>query len=454
MTGAPGRLTEGRRTAPVHLADVELTAPLPPLQAPSGAYAGALVLARLFGRPVATAEVPLAGGRADPSGYALTLWEQVAPAVNARLRAEGLAEVLVLPTAGLRTSGEPASLRRKRAFLEDGPPFVSVVLCTRDRPERLRRALPALLAQSYPSFEVLVVDNAPEREAARRLLEERFASEPRVRYVPEPRPGLSAARNRGLRHARGGFVAYLDDDELPDRDWLLELTLGFFRASDVAGVSGAILPAELETAAQQWFEQFGGHSKGRGFEPAVFDRASHAEQSPLFPVPPFGAGGNMAFRAASLRAAGGFDELLGAGTPVAGGEDTAAFLELMLAGHTVVYEPAALVRHTHHREPESLRRQLHGYGAGLTAFYARLVVKHPGRIPELLQLTPRALRYYFGRGSLRTAGMGSDFPRALRTAQLRGMVSGPMAYLRSWRASRRLRASEAERPSERGPVEV
>lgn len=442
--------TDSLPAGSIHLADIELSKPLPVLRAPSSNYGRAQLLVCLFERPVAIADVPLRDAGAEPAAYAPILWNEVAEAVNARLRAEGLAECDELPASGLRLIGEPTSVRQRRAFLEGNPPFVSVVLCTRDRPQRLVQALSLLLAQTYPCFEVVVVDNAPDHGAVRQLLGERFHSESRVRYVPEPRPGLSVARNRGARHARGEFVAFIDDDEQPDSNWLLHLIQAFSVADDVAAVSGAILPAELQTPAQMWFEQYGGHSKGRGLEPAVFDPASHARQSPLFPVPPFGAGGNMAFRAATLRAVGGFDEVLGAGTPVAGAEDTAILLELMLAGHTVVYEPSAYVRHTHHREFESLRRQLYGYGAGLTAFYARIVIRHPERIPELLRLAPTAVRYYFGRGSARTVGLTSDFPRMLRTAQFRGLASGPFAYAWSWASARRNRARTTEAARELG----
>src|SRR5205807_167629 len=78
--------------------------------------------------------------------------------------------------------------------------------------------------------------------------------------------------------------------------WLAEIAraLADHPAADV--VSGVIVPAELETAAQVWFEQFGGHSKGRGFRPAAFSPATAKTQSPLYPLPPFGTGANMAFR--------------------------------------------------------------------------------------------------------------------------------------------------------------
>src|SRR6202044_1734457 len=96
-------------------------------------------------------------------------------------------------------------------------------------------------------------------------------------------------------------------------------------------------------------------------------------QSPLFPLPPFGVGANMAFRRAALDRIGGFDVALGAGTPTSAGEDTLALTLVLRAGFEIAYEPAALMWHHHRTDLASLNKQLHGYSVGLTAFYAALL---------------------------------------------------------------------------------
>jgi len=121
---------------------------------------------------------------------------------------------------------------------------------------------------------------------------------------------------------------------------------------------------------QWWFEMAGGHSMGRGFSSAVFSR--HGPQSPLYPLPPFGAGGNMAFRRDALARVGGFDVALGAGTPALAGEDTLALTLVLLAGYRIAYEPAALIRHDHYADmdvPRALEAaacgsRLHARGRG------------------------------------------------------------------------------------------
>ncbi|MFD0524869.1 glycosyltransferase family A protein [Paractinoplanes durhamensis] len=163
-------------------------------------------------------------------------------------------------------------------------PHITVVICTRERPGALARCLDSLLAQDYPAYRILVVDNAPTGEATAEVVRS-AARRGRVDYLLEPAPGLSCARNAAVRNAPGQILAWIDDDEVADRHWLAEIARALDDHPDADVISGVTLPAELETRAQLWFEQFGGHIKGRGFVPAVFGPKSTSEQSPLYPVP-------------------------------------------------------------------------------------------------------------------------------------------------------------------------
>lgn len=98
--------------------------------------------------------------------------------------------------------------------MSDRHPLVSVVLPTHDRPERLRRALASVLAQSYRALQVLVVDDASERPVDD-VVEAVGGQDRRVQLVRLPTPcGAAAARNRALSRASGDLVAFLDDDDL------------------------------------------------------------------------------------------------------------------------------------------------------------------------------------------------------------------------------------------------
>lgn len=425
--------------SPIRVCEVELSHALPAIRAAAATgtqrYGAAMVLARWYTEPLALVDIPLPGEGATSTALASALWPAVRQAVAERMSAADRKAPPMLPAEGLKLEAPSLYLAGRKAQLATAPP-VSVIVCTRDRAPRLPACLDALERQDYPDYEIILVDNAPTTDAVATLLARRRSPVP-LRRVVEPRPGLSWARNTGLAAAAGQIVAYLDDDERPDTYWLAEITRGFTVAPGTAGVGGIILPAALETPAQCWFEQFGGHSKGRGFTAAIFDEASHAHQHPLYPLPPFGTGANMAFEREALTGIGGFDVALGAGTVVPGGEDTAAICDLMLSGATFVYWPGALTWHDHRREVSELARQLFGYGAGLTAFYTRALMRDPRAIGRLLRLAPQALHDLRGHDSVRTAAMGEDYPSELSRAHRRGMLGGAGAYLRSRRQQAR-----------------
>ncbi len=426
---------------PVQMDEVELSQALPPLivrvDSYGQLYRKAHSLVRLHDVPIGVVELRLDGGDLSPAAYAEQIWHKLHNEINAHLIRDGFPALDRISAAGIAHQ-EEAACRRSRQDLLAPAPSISVIICTRDRTTQLATCLQHLTALQYPNYELLVVDNAPKTNDTAELIKHEYGHLANVRYVREDRPGLSRARNCGLQHAQGEIVAYIDDDERADPHWLTELVGGFSLIDNIACVTGMILPAEIETKAQEWFEQFGGHSKGRSFESVIFNTTTHAVQDPLFPAPPFGAGGNMAFRAATLRALGGFDPLLGAGSAARAAEETALFYDLLMAGYSLVFRPTAIVRHTHYREYTQLKQQLYGYGTGMTAFYTRCLLRDPRRIIDFVRLVPRGLTYYLSPHSARQARMRSDYPTELTRQQFKGMLYGPFAYLRSYLRSLRL----------------
>lgn len=427
-------MSERATFEPVRMIEIELSAVLPTISAfdqqTKQHYRSARVLVRLHTQPLGFIDLRLTGAELPAEGYVDQIWQTLHQAINDHLRQDKLPELSMLDVAGIQYSDMPTCLQRRAWFLADAP-LASVIVCTRDRTEYLANGLRSLLALEYPCYEIIVVDNAPKTNATANLIAQHYHRVSQIRYVREARPGLSWARNRGLQVARGEVVAFIDDDEIPSSHWLTELVSGFEISPEVACVTGTILPAEIETQPQDWFEQFGGHSKGRNFDRVIFNLTTDLTQNPFFPVPPFGAGGNMAFKTTVLRALGGFDNALGAGTPALATEDTAAFFDILTHGYTLVFDPAATVRHFHYRDLAHLRRQLYAYGVGLTAFFTRSVLNKPQSIFDLLGIIPKALQYFFSPRSLRNAKMRADYPSELTRRQLIGMMYGPIAYLRS-----------------------
>ncbi len=309
-------------------------------------------------------------------------------------------------------------LEWERIQFADYPlPSSTVAVCTRDRPDDVRRCLHALMRLHDDGQELLVIDNCPSTDATRQIVNE-F---PLVRYVREPVPGLDVARNRALTEARGDIVAFSDDDAAPDQGWLRAL-LRNFNDPLVFCVTGLTMPLELETDAQEWHERYS--TFGRGFKRRVFDRAF---VNPMA-AGKIGAGVNMAIRRSALQLVGPFDEALDAGTRTRSGGDSEMFSRLLAAGYRIVYEPRALTWHRHRRTWSELRKMIYGYGVGVYAAWTRslLVEREYSMIKPALSWLfrtqlPGLFRSVFSHASPVQFDLG--------VAELRGCLAGTWHYL-------------------------
>ncbi|TDN45096.1 glycosyl transferase family 2 [Curtobacterium flaccumfaciens] len=426
--------------APRRVIDVDLDAPLPRLVADETG-SSALVIGYRGGHPTGTLDVLLTDDPADATRALGTLRETV------------LADL------------EPVA--------DDRLPVISVVVSTIvDRVEDLGRLLDVLEHLDYPDHEVIVVDNRVRVPADDRL--PALLAGRDVRLVTERRPGLSAGRNAGVLAARGEVVAFTDDDVRVDPQWLRALGARFVREPGLDAVSGVILPTELSTPAQIWYEAYyGGFSGERTFAPvtivpddvtgtmrharvrAVRPDGSVAKHFAVYGIGAYGAGANMAFRRSVIDAVGGFDTTLGAGSPARGGEDLAMFVETLWRGGRIGFEPRAVVHHRHRRSIEDLHKQLHGNGVGFTALMCALAAKDRRHVAVLARLVPTAalvkVRETVGRlrtGSAPVATPQSDVPtvpdagvpRSLAYHELRGFPAGPAAWFRSRRRWRDVEA--------------
>jgi cellulose synthase/poly-beta-1,6-N-acetylglucosamine synthase-like glycosyltransferase len=411
--------------------EVELGQPLPDLDRPSQeglSYRPFQVLVRIHTIPLGVVTLMVDHDGLSGAGLANVIWTSLHEEINVHLRADKLQEVIELDGNGLPES-DPLCCRTRSELL-DNAPEITVIVCTRDRPQPLKRCMNSLFALQYPNYEILIIDNASQTTAVAEYVNQ-LDKKRKVHYIREDRPGLAWARNRGLYHAGGEIIAYIDDDEIADPYWLRELIVGFNAVDNVICVTGTALPAEIETQAQTFFEQFGGINKGRGFRQEIFNLTTHPVDNPYYPVPAYGAGGNMAFNAEALRELGGFEPALGSGTHSRGGEDTAAFAKVISSDRTLVFQPTAIVRHYHYRTMDGLSKQLFGYGVGCTAYVLWCLFEDPRIITYFIGMVPQALKYLFSPSSPRVRQMGSDYPRSLTIQQLKGMLIGPFAFLRS-----------------------
>ena len=136
--------------------------------------------------------------------------------------------------------------RLQHALLEkmsSGPAHVTVCICTYRRPHLLRRLLQALAHQvtgGLFSYSIVVTDNDGAQSAEPVVSEFRLASGMDITYCSEPRQNIALARNKALASATGDLIAFIDDDEFPEADWLQTL----FRAITANTVDGVLGPVE------------------------------------------------------------------------------------------------------------------------------------------------------------------------------------------------------------------
>ena len=418
---------------PVRILEIEISRPLPNISAVNKQtgqqYQRARCLIRLHTRPLGLLDLPLNGSEVKAEVYARQLWQALGEKINAHLREDGLPEVMGLDVTGLPSMCTLKCVEEDEAFLWTAP-FASVVLSTRDRSDRLARCLSSLLTLQYPSYEVIVVDNAPSTSATADFIQQRYADEPKIRYIREDHPGLSAGRNRGIAEARGDIIAFTDDDVVVDTYWLTGLVRGFSVTENVACVTSLLLPLELETSPQLWFEEFGGFNKG--FIRRVFYWRRGEKDGPLHPFTTggFGTGAGMAFTAKFLREEKGFDLALGAGSSTGAGEDLVTFFRVLMRGNCLVYEPASLAYHEHRRDYASLQKQMYYYGTGLAAYLTKIVVDNPLLLFKIAVRVPLGLFYIFGAQSTKNRKKSTLFPKELTSLERKGMLLGPLLYLK------------------------
>ena len=253
-----------------------------------------------------------------------------------------------------------------------------------------------------------------------------------MRYVWESRAGLARAHNRGLGEAHGSIAAFTDDDVVVDEQWLTMIVDAFHEDPAIGCVTGLIAPLELETVSQAWIESSVGFSKGfvlRRFDPRARcpPTIRSSRSRPVVSAP----GANMSFRTDVLRELGGFDPALGAGTRARGGDDLAAFFDVIVSGHVIVYEPGAIVRHAHRPDYESLRRQSFGYGVGLGAYLAHVAAYHPQHAFHGLFRLRHAAKHFLSSGSSKNVRRPGEYPNELQWRERFGVLLGPGSYARS-----------------------
>jgi glycosyltransferase involved in cell wall biosynthesis/GT2 family glycosyltransferase len=304
-------------------------------------------------------------------------------------------------------------------------PSISVIVCVSESTVHLEACLQALAGLAYPNYEVIMVDAASAGHGYAQL-----AAQFAARYMREERSSHAAARNRGITAAHHDIVAFIDGDTQPDRYWLRAIGKGFAQ-SEVMVVTGCVAPREQETRAQIAFEH-GGYGLGRGLRRRTWRRDGLTPTELLW-ANGFGGGVNMAYRKRVFTEIGPFDPLFQADIP-SDGSDIAMFHRVLVAGHTIVYEPTALVWYTPKRDDTSLRWLAYEHGRAFGLYLLTCLRQHTVSRAVLLRFVVRDwLRRYFWQRLLRPG----NATRRLVLTELAGALGSPLVY-RKGMSDRRL----------------
>jgi glycosyltransferase involved in cell wall biosynthesis len=216
---------------------------------------------------------------------------------------------------------------------------ISVVIPVYNGAKTISRAVECLLRQSLEPAEIIVVDDGSTDETPEVLR----SVDGKIAFLSQPNNGPASARNRGVRAAKGDFIAFTDSDCLPDKDWLFNLALGFDNER-VAGVGGVVRSA-VEGLAGEYVDAI------RLLDPQPDESGKI----------PYLITANACFRREVLIEAGLFNERF----RKPGGEEPDVCLRIRNLGYEFRFAEQALVRHYHRQTVGSLLKTIANYGEGL-----------------------------------------------------------------------------------------
>jgi glycosyltransferase involved in cell wall biosynthesis len=229
--------------------------------------------------------------------------------------------------------------------------FISVIICTYNRADLLRSALESLAKQtvSQDSYEVIVVNNNctdNTTEVAREFMD-RYMN---WRMVYEVNQGLSHARNRGYKEAKGAYVAYLDDDAKASPNWVEEMIRFIQRRPDIVVFGGPYYEFSLKTIPK-WL-------------PPKIETHTLGDVEHKLATNEWVSGSNIVFTKSILEKYGGFNTDLGMkGGSIGYGEETELLVKFKEDMIDIYYVPTMYVEHLINNQKFSLLWHLKSFYA-------------------------------------------------------------------------------------------
>jgi glycosyltransferase involved in cell wall biosynthesis len=260
---------------------------------------------------------------------------------------------------------------------------ISVVICTRNRPDTVGQAVESVAECAYPNFDLHIMDQSTDALTRDIVLglAQRFQGKTQIHYHHLDKAGLSRAYNAGIAASDGDIIACTDDDVVVPRNWLQEIARAFEADPSAALLYGQVLIPESLKGAEK---------DGIVVPSMLIERHERLAKDGLrFKI--FGMGANMAIRRSKLAKIGGFDEAMGGGGPLRSSQDFDFSYRTYLSGAAVLLVPSVKVDHYGSRTADQWPATMKAYGIGDGAFYSKHI--RCGDTFALWLLTKKLARY-------------------------------------------------------------
>jgi GT2 family glycosyltransferase len=240
---------------------------------------------------------------------------------------------------------------------------LSVVICTRDRPDTVGQAIESVAECDYPEFDIHIMDqstNTATRDIVQELAQ-RFAQKCAIHYHFLDKAGLSRAYNAGMRVATTDVVACTDDDVIVPKDWLTQIARAFAEDPELGLLYGQVLVPKSLVEAERTGALIVPH--------LLIEKRERLGAGGPYKV--FGMGANMGIRRSAFDLIGGFDEALGGGGPLRSSQDFDFAFRMYRAGKAILLAPEVQVDHYGSRTQAQWEGTMKAYGIGDGAFFAK-----------------------------------------------------------------------------------
>ena len=218
--------------------------------------------------------------------------------------------------------------------------MISIIICTYNREKYIRPLLESIAKNDYPTtdYEIVLVDNNCT-DNTHGVCEQFAAAHKEVAfcYVIEPEQGLSAARNKGIKEAKGDIIIYVDDDALVDSDYIRQYAEHFATYPETMAAGGPIEPL-YETKEPSWMSPY--------TKALLTAWMNYGTQVREYPNGRYPGGGNAAYRKEVFERVGFFNTELGRkGNLLLASEEKDIFDKMKALGMKVLYLPTPVLHH-------------------------------------------------------------------------------------------------------------